>query len=154
MDRRSPRAKALSAAYAACAFVCAAAFGVQGGVELPPEAHGTFVQRKTLADVGVTLTSRGEFRFERDRFFEFDVREPMPSVFRATPTNYSVTVNGRTTSRALDIDVTSIGRIFEIREMKEFVKSVKTEPETGFPRRVRVTFRNGDRLEIDLNAFP
>ena len=119
---------------------------------LPPEAHGTFVQRKHLADVDVTLTSKGRFRFVRDRSFEWEVREPMPSVFLATPTNYAVTVAGRTSTHALNVDVTSIGRIFEIKEMKEFVKEVKVTPETGFPTRVRVIFKNGDRLEIELNA--
>jgi hypothetical protein len=52
----------------------------------------------------------------------------------------------------LNVDVTSIASLFEIKEMKEFVKSVKTEPETGFPRHVQVMFRNGDRLEIELKT--
>ena len=121
---------------------------------LPPSARGTFVQRKILADVEVTLVSKGVFRFERDRFFEWDTREPVASVFHATPTNYAITVGGRTTTRALDIDVTSIDRLFEIKEMKDFVKSVKTEPSDAFPRRVCVAFRNGDRLEIDLKMEP
>ena len=63
--------------------------------DLPETAEGTFVQRKMLADVDVTLVSKGTFRFGRDRFFEWNTREPMPSVFYATPTNYSLTVNGR-----------------------------------------------------------
>ena len=134
---------AVGFAWAACA-----------GDGLPPAACGTFVQRKILADVDVTLVSKGVFRFERDRFFEWTVREPMASVFHATPTNYSVTVGGRTTTHALNVDVTSIARLFEIKEMKEFVKSVKVSPETGFPHHVRVTFKNGDRLEIDLTSTP
>ena len=122
--------------------------------DLPPAAHGTFVQRRILADVDVTLTSKGVFRFERDRFFEWTTREPVASVFYATPTNYAITVGGRTSTHALNVDVTSIARLFEIKEMKEYVKSVKTEPDKGFPNRVRVAFRNGDRLEIELKTEP
>ena len=118
--------------------------------ELPVSAHGTFVQRRVLADVDVTLTSKGTFRFERDRFFEWRTREPVETVFYATPTNYSFTVAGRTTTNRIDVDVDSIAGLFEIKEMKEFVKAVKTEPATGFPRRVCVEFKNGDRLDIDL----
>ena len=122
--------------------------------DLPPAAHGTFVQRRILADVDVTLTSKGVFRFERDRFFEWTTREPVASVFYATPTNYAITVGGRTSTHALNVDVTSIAHLFEIKEMKEYVKSVKTEPDKGFPNRVRVAFRNGDRLEIELKTEP
>ena len=121
---------------------------------LPPAAQGTFVQRRMLADVGVTLTSRGVFRFERDRFFEWTVREPVASVFYASPTNYAITVGGRTSTYALNVDVTSIARLFEIKEMKEYVRSVKAEPDKGFPNRVRVAFRNGDVLEIELKTEP
>ena len=122
--------------------------------ELPATAQGTFVQRKVLADVDVTLTSRGLFRFARDRFFAWETREPMPSTFYATPTNYAVTVAGRTTSRPLNVDVTDVAKIFEIKEMREFVKSVETTPPAGFPERVKVIFKNGDRLEIELTRTP
>lgn len=122
--------------------------------DLPPAAHGTFVQRRILADVDVTLTSKGVFRFERDKFFEWTVREPVASVFYATPTNYAITVGGRTSTHALNVDVTSFARLFEIKEMKEYVKSVKVEPDIGFPSRVLVAFRNGDRLEIELKTEP
>ena len=117
---------------------------------MPERAAGTFVQRKTLADVDVTITSRGTFRFERGRFFEWNTQEPLPSTVLATPTNYAMTVNGRTTAHRLENDVTSIVQIFEIKEVKEFVQSVTAVPETGFPDRVSVAFRNGDRLEIEL----
>ncbi len=120
--------------------------------DLPPSASGTFVQKRILCDVDVTLVSKGDFRFERDRFFEWNTREPVASVFHATPTNYTFTAGGSTTTRDLNVDVTSIARLFEIKEMKEFVKSVKTEPETGFPTHVQVVFRNGDRLEIELKT--
>ena len=119
---------------------------------LPPSASGTFVQKRILCDVDVTLVSKGDFRFERDRFFEWNTREPVASVFHATPTNYTFTAGGSTTTRDLNVDVTSIASLFEIKEMKEFVKSVKTEPGTGFPRHVQVMFRNGDRLEIELKT--
>lgn len=118
--------------------------------DLPEAAEGTFVQRKVLADVDVTLVSKGTFRFGRDRFFEWNTREPMPFVFYATPTNYSLTVNGKTTARQLEVNVSSVEQLFAIREMKGFVKEVKARPETGFPTRVDVSFTNGDRLEIEL----
>ena len=117
---------------------------------MPERAAGTFVQRKTLADVDVTITSKGTFRFEKGRFFEWNTEEPLPSSFLATPTNYAMTVNGRTTTHRLENDVSSIVQIFEIKEVKEFVKSVTAVPGTGFPDRVSVAFRNGDRLEIEL----
>lgn len=117
---------------------------------MPERAAGTFVQRKTLADVDVTITSKGTFRFEKGRFFEWRTEEPLPSSFLATPTNYAMTVNGRTTTHRLENDVTSIVQIFEIKEVKEFVKSVTAVPGTGLPDRVSVAFRNGDRLEIEL----
>ena len=118
--------------------------------DLPEAAEGTFVQRKVLADVDVTLVSKGTFRFGRDRFFEWNTREPMPSLFYATPTNFSITVSGKTTARALEVNVSSVEQLFSIREMKGFVKEVKARPETGFPTRVDVSFANGDRLEIEL----
>ena len=117
---------------------------------MPERAAGTFVQCKTLADVDVTITSRGTFRFEKGRFFEWNTQEPLPSTFLATPTNYAMTVNGRTTSHRLEGSIDSIVQVFEIKEVKEFVKSVTAAPATGFPDRVSVAFRNGDRLEIEL----
>ena len=123
-------------------------------VELPTTAQGTFVQRKVLADVEVTLVSKGLFRFARDRFFEWETQEPMPSTFFATPTNYSITVAGRTTTRPLNVDVTDVAKIFEVKEMKDFVKSVETIPPAGFPEQVKVAFKNGDRLEIELTRVP
>lgn len=117
---------------------------------MPERAAGTFVQRKTLADVDVTITSRGTFRFEKGRFFEWNTQEPLPSTFLATPTNYAMTVNGRTTAHRLESSIDSIVQVFEIKEVKAFVKSVTAAPATGFPDRVSVAFRNGDRLEIEL----
>jgi len=117
---------------------------------LPERAEGTFVQRKVLSDVGVTLVSKGDFRFVRDAFFEWNVQEPVRSTFLATPTNYAITVNGKTTVRALEVNVSSVEQLFSIKEMKDFVKDVRACPEAGFPSRVDVSFKNGDRLEIVL----
>lgn len=118
--------------------------------ELPATATGTFVQRKTLADVGVTITSTGTFRFEKGRLFEWCTLKPLPSTFTATPTNYAVTVNGKTTTRSLRSNVDEIAKVFEIKEVKDFVKGVKSEPEGGFPNKVTVEFKNGDRLDIEM----
>ncbi len=150
MSRSTFKARALLSIFAmGLAFVATAAKAPMPR-DLPETAEGTFVQRKVLADVDVTLVSKGTFRFGRDRFFEWNTREPMPSVFYATPTNYSLTVNGKTTARQLEVNVSSVEQLFSIREMKGFVKDVKARPETGFPTRVDVSFTNGDRLEIEL----
>ena len=117
---------------------------------LPETASGTFIQRKTLADVEVTITSTGTFRFEKGRFFEWRTLKPLPSTFTATPTNYAITVNGKTTTRNLKSNVDEIAKIFEIKEVKEFVKGVKSEPQVGFPNKVTVEFKNGDRLDIEM----
>jgi hypothetical protein len=117
---------------------------------LPETASGTFIQRKTLADVEVTITSTGTLRFEKGRLFEWRTLKPLPSTFTATPTNYAITVNGKTTTRRLKSNVDEIAKIFEIKEVKEFVKSVKSEPQVGFPNKVTVEFKNGDRLDIEM----
>ena len=117
---------------------------------LPETASGTFIQRKTLADVEVTITSTGTFRFEKGRLFEWRTLKPLPSTFTATPTNYAITVNGKTTTRNLKSNVDEIAKIFEIKEVKEFVKDVKSEPQVGFPNKVTVGFKNGDRLDIEM----
>ena len=150
MSRLTFKARALLSIFAmGLAFVATAAKAPMPR-DLPETAEGTFVQRKVLADVDVTLVSKGTFRFGRDRFFEWNTREPMPSLFYATPTNFSITVNGKTTARALEVNVSSVEQLFSIREMKGFVKEVRARPETGFPTRVDVSFTNGDRLEIEL----
>lgn len=118
--------------------------------DLPEKASGTFIQRKTLADVGVTITSTGTFRFERGRLFEWRTLKPLPSTFTATPTNYAITVDGKTTTHGLRSNVDEIAKVFEIREVKEFVKAVRSDPERGFPNKVTVEFRNGDRLDIEM----
>ena len=138
---------------AALAALCCAADGnarLSADEALPETASGTFVQRKTLADVDVTITSTGTFRFERGRLFEWRTLKPLPSTFTATPTNYAITVNGKTTTRALRGNVNQIAKVFEIKEVKEFVKGVKSEPEDGFPNKVTVEFKNGDRLDIEM----
>ena len=140
---------------AALAVLCGAVGGtvaVTSGSDaaLPETASGTFIQRKTLADVDVTITSTGTFRFEKGRLFEWRTLKPLPSTFTATPTNYAITVNGKTTTRNLKSNVDEIAKIFEIKEVKEFVKSVKSEPQVGFPNKVTVEFKNGDRLDIEM----
>ena len=119
--------------------------------DLPESAEGTFVQRKILRDVDVTLVSKGRFRFARDRFFEWDTLEPVKSTFLATPTNYALTVNGRTTARPLEVNVSSVEQLFSIKEMKGLVRDVRVRPDKGFPTRVDVAFTNGDRLEIEMS---
>lgn len=117
---------------------------------MPPSAHGDFVQRRVLADVGVTLTSKGTFRFERDCFFEWNTLEPVASSFIATPTNWTFRANGRVRSQQLASDVSSIAGIFAIKEVRELVKEVECIPDDAFPRLVVVKFRNGDRLDVEL----
>ena len=68
---------------------------------LPAIASGTFVQRKTLADVEVTITSSGTFRVVKDKSFEWKTLKPLPSTFTATPESYTITANGKSTTRAL-----------------------------------------------------
>ena len=119
---------------------------------------GTFVQRKVLKDIDVTLTSTGTWRFEKDRAFEWRTLKPMPSLFVATPTNYTFSVGGRTTTRSLKMKIEDVAQIFEIKEMKEFVVGVETSSEKpvfsmeglAIPSALRVIFKNGDRLEIEL----
>jgi len=127
-----------------------AAAKAQASHDLPETAEGMFVQRKVLADVGVTITSTGMFRFEKGRLFEWRTFKPLPSTFAATPTNYAITVNGKTTTRELASNVDEIAKVFEIKEVKKFVKSVRSEPEIGFPSKVTVEFKNGDRLDIEM----
>ena len=119
---------------------------------------GTFVQKKSLHDVGVTLTSTGTWSFERDRAFVWNTLRPIPSLFVATPTNYSFTVGGRTTSRRLDMKIDNIAQVFEMREMKGVVDKVESDSINPvfkadgieIPSSMRVVFKNGDRLEISL----
>jgi hypothetical protein len=147
------RCNVLLAAALAVAVCCAANSAgrpKQDDASMPERAEGTFVQRKTLADVDVTIMSKGTFKFEKGRSFEWRTILPMPSTFVATPTNYTFVVNGQTTTRNLRSNVDKIAKIFEIKEVKAFVKSVKSTPEQGFPDKVTVEFKNGDRLEIEM----
>ena len=142
---------------------------------LPAQATGTFVQRKILADVEVTITSSGTFRFEKDKSFEWKTLKPLPSTFTATPESYTVTANGKTSTRALSElklsaglrslvkgDLSALGDVFDVtetenrlvlvpktRELREFVKRATLEG-TDFPTRFTLDYVTGDRLEIDL----
>ena len=135
----------------ACAVTCAACFG--GDV-----VRGSFVQRKSLHDVGVVLESSGTWSFEKDKAFVWNTLKPVPSVFSATPTNYSFTVGGRTTSRRLDMKIENIAQVFEMKEMKGVVDKVESDGANPvfkadgieIPSSMRVVFKNGDRLEISL----
>ena len=131
-----------------------AAFCVNAEVKV----SGTFVQKKSLHDVGVTLTSSGTWSFEKDVAFVWNTLKPVPSVFSATPTNYSFTVGGRTTSRRLDMKIENIAQVFEMKEMKGVVDKVESDSANPvfkadgieIPSSMRVVFKNGDRLEISL----
>ena len=120
--------------------------------------NGTFVQKKSLHDVGVTLTSSGTWSFEKDVAFVWNTLKPVPSVFSATPTNYSFTIGGRTTSRRLDMKIENIAQVFEMKEMKGVVDKVESDSANPvfkadgieIPSSMRVVFKNGDRLEISL----
>ena len=122
------------------------------------KVSGTFVQKKSLHDVGVTLTSSGTWSFEKDVAFVWNTLKPVPSVFSATPTNYSFTVGGRTTSRRLDMKIENIAQVFEMKEMKGVVDKVESDGANPvfkadgieIPSSMRVVFKNGDRLEISL----
>ncbi len=142
---------------------------------LPAQATGTFVQRKTLADVQVTITSSGTFRFEKDKSFEWKTLKPLPSTFTATPESYTVSANGKTSTRSLSElkmsaglrtlvkgDISALGDVFDVteadgrlelvpktRELREFVKRATLEG-TDFPTRFTLDYVTGDRLEIDL----
>lgn len=149
---RKRRTVLLAVLTALCGAAAIGTVAVPSGSDaaLPETASGTFIQRKTLADVDVTITSTGTFRFEKGCLFEWRTLKPLPSTFTATPTNYAITVNGKTTKRNLKSNVDEIAKIFEIKEVKEFVKSVKSEPQGGFPNKVTVEFKNGDRLDIEM----
>ena len=122
------------------------------------KVNGTFVQKKSLHDVGVTLTSRGTWSFEKDRAFVWNTLKPVPSLFVATPTNYSFTAGGRTSSRRLDMKIDNIAQVFEMKEMKGVVEKVESDGANlvfkadgiEIPSSLRVIFKNGDRLEISL----
>ena len=140
---------------AASAVVLAVVSGLlaDGGV-----ARGTFVQKKFLHDVGVTLASTGTWSFEKDKAFAWNTLKPVPSQFVATPTNYSFTVGGRTTSRRLEMKISNLAQVFEMKEMKGVVERVEQDVSDPvykadgivIPSSMRVLFRNGDRLEILL----
>ena len=137
---------------------CVAGVAMMGHGAETPAVSGTFVQRKVLKDIDVTLTSTGTWSFEKDRAFEWRTLKPMPSLFVATPTNYTFSVGGRTTTRNLKMKIEDVAQIFEIKEMKEFVEGVETSSEKPvfsmeglvIPSALCVFFKNGDRLEIEL----
>ena len=144
------------AALTACLVGLSGAFGSG-----EPIKKGTFVQRKILKDVDVTLVSTGTWTFEKGKTFTWRTLKPVPSVFTATPTNYTFSAGGRTTSHRMAMKIENLAQIFEIKEMKEFVKRVETDAEhpvatSGdmvIPSTLHVFFKNGDRLEILLSGI-
>ena len=123
-----------------------------------PIVKGTFVQKKVLKDVDVTLISTGTWTFEKNRAFTWQTLKPVPSSFTATPTNYTFSAGGRTTSQRLAMKIEDFAQIFEIKEMKAFVEKVETDTahpvitvgDVVIPSGLRIFFRNGDSLEISL----
>ena len=140
----------------AALFVLAAAFA--GMAQDICAVRGTFVQKKFLHDVGVTLASSGTWSFEKDRAFAWNTLKPVPSQFVATPTNYSFTAAGKTTSRRLDMKISNLAQVFGMKEMKGVVDRVEqgsSDPVfkadgVEIPSFMRVIFKNGDRLDITL----
>lgn len=138
-------------------FCAMAVLGVANAGDGGP-VGGSFVQRKVLKDVDVTLTSEGTWSFEKGRSFVWNTLRPLPSVFVATPTNYTFTVGGRTARHELKMRIEDVSQIFRIKEMEEFVERVDVSKESplasscgiDIPRSLTVLFRNGDRLEIEL----
>ena len=131
------------------------------GLDGPMAPHvmaGTFVQKKILKDVDVTLTSTGTWTFEKDKAFTWQTLKPVPSLFTATPTNYTFSAGGRTMSHKLAMKIEDLAQIFEIKEMKAFVERVETDAahpvatsgDVAIPSSLRVFFKNGDRVEIAL----
>lgn len=155
--------------------IVSAAGGRDRLAALPATASGTFVQRKTLADIEVTITSTGTFSFVKDKSFEWKTLKPLPSTFSATPASYTVTANGKSTTHALAElklsaglrslvkgDLSALGDVFDVtesegrlvlvpktRELRAFVKRVTLEG-TDFPSRFTLDYATGDRLEVDL----
>ena len=119
---------------------------------------GTFVQKKYLHDVELTLVSSGTWTFEKDKAFTWNTLKPVPSVFVATPTNYSFAAGGKVISRSIEMKITDLSQVFEMKEMKGVVERV--ERDAGgivfksdgmeIPSLMRVFFKNGDRIEISL----
>ena len=120
---------------------------------------GIFSQKKFLKDVDVTLTSTGIWSFEKDVAFTWQTLKPVPSLFTATPTNYTFSAGGRTVSHRLAMKIEDLAQIFEIKEMKDFVEKVESDASRPIfssdgiviPSSLRVSFKNGDRLEIVLS---
>lgn len=140
--------------------------------------EGTFIQMKTLSDVGVTLTSSGEFRFKKNEYFEWKTIKPIESIFTATPKEYISTIKGGKTSRyplseikmsngmkaLINGDVSALNEVFKLkiaddkivarpktRELSEFVDSfeITLDADTK-PKRFIMTFTNGDVLDIAI----
>ena len=131
------------------AFLCVGAANLPP-VALPDAVKGTFVQKKTLKDLDFTLMSTGEYEFEKNKFFTLHTLKPVESKFTATPTNYTIVALGKSMTRPISVDISSIEKIFEVKEINELVKDVHVKG-TNFPYTVTVEYKNGDGLEIEFS---
>src|SRR5574344_1433154 len=147
-------------------------------------AAGTFVQTKHLADVDVSLRATGTFRFVKDGFVEWKTLEPLESTFIATPTNYTLVADGKTTTHTLaDLKMSATMRPMltgDIRALLQNFSADFTEPASNawslvltprtkeirsfvtrltfagdsVPRSFSLLYANGDTLSIDLVLAP
>ena len=145
-------------------------------------AAGTFVQTKHLADVDVSLRATGTFRFVKDGFVEWKTLEPLESTFIATPTNYTLVADGKTTTHALaDLKMSATMRPMLTGDIHALLQNFSADftesasnawsliltPRTkeirsfvtrltfagdSTPRSFSLLYANGDTLAIDLEV--
>jgi hypothetical protein len=134
---------------------------------------------KTLSDVGITLTSTGEYKFKKNESFEWKTLKPIESIFTATPKEYISSIKGGKTSRhpiskikmsdgmraLINGDVSALEEVFKLkvesnkikarpktRELSEFLDSFELDLDANTkPSRFVMTFTNGDVLDIAIS---
>lgn len=138
---------------------------------------GTFIQMKTLSDIGVTLTSTGTYEFKKNKYVKWTTLKPLQSDFIATQKDYTSVVNGKSVKRKLadlkmsksmkslvEGDISSLKDTFSLkikknsiiahpkqRELKEFIDNFVLEFNDAYqPTRFIMTFSNSDVLDIVL----
>lgn len=140
-------------------------------------ASGRFTQRKTLADVNVSIVSSGVFNCVKGRRLEWKTLRPVETTFVATPGGYSFSAGGTTENRRiddakpspalralLDGDLSALPESFDVREdggglsfvpkareVQGFLKRIAVSG-VDFPSAITVEYANGDRLEIGLES--